>query len=672
MTRIWFPCVAVLTVVAGCQGNFDDGVVLGCFGLVNQTIQGTDVFSDQIVTNSYFGGCSQDDSGMQIVERATPAAAGNQDAMTAQCNSDCQVRLNAYAGARPDISLPLSCQTFFAIPCDSIGADASNVGPNGAAFQAGGPADTRYKMTGTVTLTVNNGVPTPVNAHGIVDGTMVCAANASCGFTLSRLDVVSDDQNFPFASMTVDSAHVQNQGLISGNHTATNMVINQGTIEAEVSASVGGVVESFHVRNTNQPVQLNATNPTLDRFLAPLDVTLTGSGNLGNVTVHIVMNGTPDQHRPVAAITALQTSYECTCKSCTPASFASAATDQDNDLQSLSWKLDNQFQVADGSSAPQQLDLELPLGPHTVTLVATDTRGAASSATQSFNVVDTTPPVLTVPPDITLRACDIPNIGTATASDTCSEPVVITNNSPGSFPVGTTIVTWTADDAQGVEATATQRVTVTSVSNSAACCPAGYHVIVITANNATTNGTSGNDCIIGTGTADIINGLGGDDIIIGGDGNDVIDGGDGNDIIIAGGGQDTITGGNGNDTIYAGEGDDIVNAGAGDDIIYGNGGQDKIVPGPGNDFVDGGPGDDQINGGTGTAAQIAANNQGDDVLIGGTNNDTIVDNVGNNTIEGVTGDDHLTGGPGNDTIIGGAGHDQCVSGGGSDNLICHP
>jgi Ca2+-binding RTX toxin-like protein len=656
----------VLAVIAGC-GATDDGVVLGCFGLVNETIQGQDVFSTDVVTNVYFGGCSPDDSGMQIVERAAPATAGDPVAMAAQCNTDCLGRLNAYQGVRQDVSLPLSCDTFFAIPCDNIHSDIAS----GAAFQAGGPADSRYKLTGTVTLSVNGAQQPGVPAHGIVDTTMVCAPNQSCGFTFSRLDVVADTTDVMIAGMDVTSAQVQNQGVIIGSKSANNMVINGGAIQAEVSATVDGVIRSFTASN-DLPVQLNATNPTMDQFLSTLDLVMHGSGSLGNVTVTIHVNGVLDQHRPVAAITPLQTSYECTCKSCTPASFAAAATDQDNDLQSLSWKLDGALQTADGTSTPQTLDLQLPLGHHTVSLVATDTRGAASSASVPFDVVDTTPPVLTIPPDITLRSCDIPNIGKATATDTCSEPVVITNNSPGAFPVGTTNVIWTADDAQGNESTATQRVTVTSVSNPSVCCPAGYHVIVITQNNATTNGTSGNDCIIGTGTADIINGLGGDDIIFGGDGNDVIDGGDGNDIIIAGGGQDTITGGNGNDTIYAGEGDDTVNGGAGDDIIYGNGGQDKIVPGPGNDFVDSGPGDDQINGGTGTAAQIAANNQGDDTLIGGTNNDTIVDNVGNNTIEGVSGDDHLTGGPGNDTIIGGAGHDQCVSGGGSDNLICHP
>src|SRR6185295_6348742 len=97
----------------------------------------------------------------------------------------------AYGLAHPEAKLPLSCQTLFAIPCDGLGADISQL-PAGSpgAYQAGGPADTRLQLTGTVSLTVS-GSSTTVPANGILDGTMApCqGADQNCTITLSRLDV---------------------------------------------------------------------------------------------------------------------------------------------------------------------------------------------------------------------------------------------------------------------------------------------------------------------------------------------------------------------------------------------------------------------------------------------------------------------------------------------------
>ncbi|MCE5219691.1 MAG: HYR domain-containing protein [Clostridium sp.] len=81
-------------------------------------------------------------------------------------------------------------------------------------------------------------------------------------------------------------------------------------------------------------------------------------------------------------------------------------------------------------------------------------------------VSDTEPPVLTVPPDITVIATGdktYVDIGIATATDNLSKPedIVIINDAPeDGYPVGTTVVTWTATDQSGNTATATQNVTV--------------------------------------------------------------------------------------------------------------------------------------------------------------------------------------------------------------------
>jgi hypothetical protein len=80
-------------------------------------------------------------------------------------------------------------------------------------------------------------------------------------------------------------------------------------------------------------------------------------------------------------------------------------------------------------------------------------------------LLDTAAPVLTVPPDVSVTTTD-PNgapvdIGVAAATDDRDPSPVITNDAPAVFPVGTTIVTWSAADVAGNAATATQTVTVT-------------------------------------------------------------------------------------------------------------------------------------------------------------------------------------------------------------------
>lgn len=116
--------------------------------------------------------------------------------------------------------------------------------------------------------------------------------------------------------------------------------------------------------------------------------------------------------------------------------------------------------VAVSNDAPA----EFPLGTTMVTYTAADSAGNTGSATQLVTVVDTTPPVLTVPSDVSVVAADYDPVtvalGTATATDIFG-PVAIGNDAPATFSVGTTLVTWTATDTNGNLSTATQNVTVT-------------------------------------------------------------------------------------------------------------------------------------------------------------------------------------------------------------------
>ena len=113
-----------------------------------------------------------------------------------------------------------------------------------------------------------------------------------------------------------------------------------------------------------------------------------------------------------------------------------------------------------------------PIGRTVLSCSATDVFGNVGSASFRVTVRDTTPPVLVVPPDVTLTGgCAPPqSIGTATATDLASPPVTISSNRPAVFRPGITVVTYTARDARGNTATGKQRVTVRPGDDSA-CCP---------------------------------------------------------------------------------------------------------------------------------------------------------------------------------------------------------
>ncbi|CAG7658847.1 X2-like carbohydrate binding domain-containing protein [Paenibacillus allorhizosphaerae] len=78
----------------------------------------------------------------------------------------------------------------------------------------------------------------------------------------------------------------------------------------------------------------------------------------------------------------------------------------------------------------------------------------------TIQVSDSTPSLtLIVPADITVEATDertVVDIGTATSS----VGATVTNDAPKDFPLGTTVITWTASSASGATKTATQTVTI--------------------------------------------------------------------------------------------------------------------------------------------------------------------------------------------------------------------
>ncbi|MGB5331308.1 MAG: HYR domain-containing protein [Woeseiaceae bacterium] len=111
------------------------------------------------------------------------------------------------------------------------------------------------------------------------------------------------------------------------------------------------------------------------------------------------------------------------------------------------------------------------VGETTVTWTVTDTSGNTATAGQLVTIVDTTPPTITAPADISQEADSVLNslaLGAATATDAVGV-TDISNDAdttyPGGFPVGDNWpVTWTARDAAGNSATDIQFVTITDTT----------------------------------------------------------------------------------------------------------------------------------------------------------------------------------------------------------------
>ena len=134
-----------------------------------------------------------------------------------------------------------------------------------------------------------------------------------------------------------------------------------------------------------------------------------------------------------------------------------------------------------GENASNDAPAAFPVGTTVVTWTVTDASGNTATCTQNVTVTDDEDPTITCPADVSVSAdagvCQATGVslGTPTTSDNCPGESA-SNDAPASFPVGTTVVTWTVTDAAGNTATCTQNVTVTDDEDPTITCPADIMV----------------------------------------------------------------------------------------------------------------------------------------------------------------------------------------------------
>lgn len=105
------------------------------------------------------------------------------------------------------------------------------------------------------------------------------------------------------------------------------------------------------------------------------------------------------------------------------------------------------------------------VGVTTITYTVSDSAGNTTNCTSVITIVDNINPTIACAGSITVQSdpgsCVASGVllTNPTTGDNCSVTSV-TNNAPLNFPVGTTVVVWTASDSSGNTATCTQTVTV--------------------------------------------------------------------------------------------------------------------------------------------------------------------------------------------------------------------
>jgi hypothetical protein len=313
------------------------------------------------------------------------------------------------------------------------------------------------------------------------------AGATSCGVTINNLDATLGTGS---ASDSCSTATVVRSGVPANN------IFPVG--ETTISYTAVDAAGNSSAPVTQKVTVVDDTPPTIS---APADTTVnadTGScsatgANLGtpttadNCAVASVTNNAPST-LPLGETTVTWTVTDGAGHTATAAQKVTVVDNQNPTISAPANKTVNADAGSCGASgvllgSPTTADncsvasvtndapASYPVGTTTVTWTVTDGSGRTATAPQLVTVVDNQNPTITAPADKTLytgtgaTSCDVTvgnlnaTLGTATANDNCPG-VTVARGGGNVFPLGETLVTYTATDAHGNTASATQKVTV--------------------------------------------------------------------------------------------------------------------------------------------------------------------------------------------------------------------
>ncbi len=306
-------------------------------------------------------------------------------------------------------------------------------------------------------------LPTPVVA-ALTGANSVCEASTIALSSATPGGVWSTSNSF--------IANVDNAGVITGMNAGTAVItytLSNGACNASVSASVtvlnspatpvitaGGPTtvcpnETVQLFSSNAPNYQWNSGPQTDNILVTQSgsytVTVVGSNGCAVTSLPMTVTIGDDVAPIIVAPINVNVNPNLGCTAVGVALGTPVVSD-------------NCTVASVTNNAPSLF----PIGTTTVTWTVTDASGNTATATQLVNVVDQVAPEATAPADVTINAnnfCDATgvNLGSPEATDNCTI-ASIANDAPASFPIGTTVVTWTITDATGNFTTVTQNVTV--------------------------------------------------------------------------------------------------------------------------------------------------------------------------------------------------------------------
>jgi hypothetical protein len=154
--------------------------------------------------------------------------------------------------------------------------------------------------------------------------------------------------------------------------------------------------------------------------------------------------------------------YTAECSVGTIALDGSGSSDPDGGSLVYTWT--GPFTGSPESGVAPNVQFPGPTGVKQLGLHVLDDEGDTAMCATSVSVEDTLAPTIIAPADVT-KECAGPAgtaviLGSPTTSDACDASVGVSNDAPALFPLGPTIVNWTALDDDNNSAMAAQQVTI--------------------------------------------------------------------------------------------------------------------------------------------------------------------------------------------------------------------